>query len=271
MLAGFASYMAATSYIITVGMYAGFYANWLANIVATLFIGLFLRWNRDHTPRAYAPMVATSLILLLTHEYTWSLLMGALLCYLVINAPRYLRTRTFSNGLSILLLLSVNYIADLVRSLVLASESAYQANTNLLGSTISVANLLELNKNLIVTFHQFAAGFLASFPILALSILSFSSRMDSEELHHLLSCMLGLSMFLILLGDTISVQSRVLYVLPFSLMCTLGFSSLTLVFQRSSDDRHLVTWLSMSTLIAVCLSQLNYLLRSMATLASFSA
>ena len=197
--------------------------------------------------------------------------MGALFCYLIISVRRYFRTRIFSDGGSILLLLLVNYFADLVRSFLLSSGSAYQANSYLLVSTLSMANLLELNKNLIITFHQFAAGFLASFPILALSILSFSSRADSEELHRLLSCMLGLSAFLVLLGDVVSVQGRVLYVLPFPLMCTVGFLNLTWVFHRSSNNRRLANWLFMLMLTAVCLVQLNYLLRSMATLTSLLA
>ena len=265
-LAGFASYLAATSYTITVGMYAGFYANWLANIIATLFIGQFLRWNRTHTILAYASMVGASLMLLLSHQYTWSLLMGTLLCYLIINARRYSRTRIFSDGRDILLLLLMNYVADLVRSFVLSSASAYQANSHLLGSTLSIINLLELNRNLVVTFHQFAAGFLASFTVLSLSTLSFSSRADSEELHRLFSCMLGLSAFLVLFGDVVSVQSRALYVLPFPLMCTLGFLNLTLASDRASTNRRLVNWLFMLMLSTVCLVQLSYVLRSMATL-----
>ena len=127
----------------------------------------------------------------------------------------------------------------------------------------------QLNKNLVVTFHQFAAGFLANAPVLLLSVLSYSLRVDSEDLYRLLSCMLGVSTFLVLFGDTVSVQSRVLYVLPFPIMCALGLLNLALILGRSSNDQRFVGRLFMSVLVAVCLGQLNYLLRSMATLAGF--
>ncbi len=269
-LAGFASYLAATSYTITVGIYAGFYANWLANIIATLFMGLFLRWNRTRTMLAYTSMVGSTLMLLLAHQYTWSLLMGGLFCYLVINSRRYFQTRIFSGGGYILILLLTNIVADLLRSSILSSESAYQLNSSLLISTLSVGNLLELNRNLVITFHQFAAGFLASFAVLLLSILSLSSRLDSE-LHRLFSCTLGLSAFLILLGDVVSVQSRVLYVLPFPLMCTLGFLNLTSAFHGFWTNRRLADWLFTLILTVVCLVQFNYVLRSMGTLTKLLA
>ena len=268
-LAGFSSFFAATSYTVTVGMFAGLYANWLANSVVLLFMWLILRWSRTHSVVEYSLMVVASVMVLLSHTYTWILLMATILGYVVISIPRYLRTHTFDDGIRIFFLLFVNYVVDLFRSFLLSTNSGYAAGSGLLSSTLGVTNLLALNVNLVVTFHQFAAGFLANAPVLLLSVLSYSLRVDSDDLYRLLSCMLGVSTVLVLFGDTVSVQSRVLYVLPFPVMCALGLLNLAFILGRSSSYPRAARRLFMSLLIAVCLGQLNYVLRSMTTLASF--
>jgi hypothetical protein len=250
-------------------MFAGLYANWLANSIVLLFVWLFLRWSRTHSVVVYSLMVVASVMVLLSHTYTWILLMAAVLGYVVISIPRYMRTHTFDDGLRIFLLLFVDYVADLFRIFLLSTIGGFEASSSLLSSSLGVTNLLVLNMNLVVTFHQFAAGFLANAPVLLLSVLSYSLRVDSDDLYRLLSCMLGVSTILVLFGDTVSVQSRVLYVLPFPVMCTLGLLNLAFILGRYSSYPRGVKRLFISVLIAVCLGQLNYVLRSMATLASF--
>jgi hypothetical protein len=268
-LAGLSSLFAATSYTITVGMFAGLYANWLANCFLVLFLCLFVRWNRTHSILTYMLMTAASLMTLLSHTYTWSLLMASALLYLVTNMRRYMHSHTFLNGLRFLLFLIVNFAADLLRSHLLNAGSSYEASRSLLGSSLSIMNLLEINKNLFTTFHRYAAGFLANTPILLLSILSYSLHVGSEDFQRLLSCMLSVSTFLILFGKSVSVQSRVLYVLPFPILSVLGLLNLGIILSRSLKESSAGRTFT-SVVVVVCLNQLNYLLRSMATLPSFA-
>ncbi|MEM2093847.1 MAG: hypothetical protein QXI32_00950 [Candidatus Bathyarchaeia archaeon] len=267
-LAGLASLFAATSYTVTVGMFAGYYANWLANCFATFFLYSFVRWNNTHSVYVGLLMILSSFMILLSHMYTWILLMAAVVFYFIIDIRKYVRSRSFLKVSIILLFLLAIPAADLIRISLLKAVSSYDASIGLLRS-LRTTNFLELNKNLMNTFHRFSAGFLANSPVLLLSIIGYSLHKRSDDFHRLLSCMLIISIPLILFGNTASIQSRVLYVLPFPVMCALGLMNVGLIFANSFDQQSFRKTYT-STVLVVCLSQLNYLLRSMATLVGFA-
>jgi uncharacterized membrane protein len=114
-----------------VGMAAGFFANWLAlgmAYLALMFLSRFLESRR--IPDALFSVVLFILVLL-THSWTWMLLMGVLLTHVVITYIRRLLLReeldSKSESTAVVPIVLINFLFDLFRTCPSPSEAMSSA------------------------------------------------------------------------------------------------------------------------------------------------
>jgi hypothetical protein len=252
-MAALTATLTASSSAITVGIWAGYYANWLALIEAYLFLGVLLSSVRLQSIRKQAILVALSLALLLTHPWTWILIITVTGVFIT----SHWKSDHFRQLLqSFVGLIVVSAVIESVKTLTLASFGVTAAGKYLVVQNPNpLANLLAIWPNsingLILTYDGLlATAIMFGFALLYVLRLGYASNFQRLLLSWAL---LASVLFPFLSGY---LQTRIIYDLPIPVLAAGG---LMMVLSKV-ESRDLVKAL---LLLAVVLLNLSYAIRSM--------
>ena len=85
------------SFNVTVGIWAGYLANWMAMIIAYFFLGSFFLFERSKRRTVLLPLFLLSLALLLTHPWTWALILATIFVYAIVRSGDQRKLLTVSS------------------------------------------------------------------------------------------------------------------------------------------------------------------------------
>src|SRR2546425_4516519 len=108
------------SFYVTVGMWGGYYANMLGLIEAYLFLTLLLLFSKSPSTTRYGAMFALSIMLFLTHPWTWVLIITASLFFAV---SLWKETSHSIHVKSMIVIISGGLIFDALESSVFATRT----------------------------------------------------------------------------------------------------------------------------------------------------
>ncbi|MBS7650569.1 hypothetical protein KEJ35_04350 [Candidatus Bathyarchaeota archaeon] len=261
-LAAYSAFLSLFSITTTVGIYAGLYANWLALGWGIIFLNLLHRlWQRTSLNNILS-LIFASLMVLVTHPWTWAVLIVTTSAFFVLNMVISFLTGhrdrlmvAVKTGLPIL---AVN-IGLIGIILIMYREGEFMSLSISGLSALKYENLIIFWHNITFTIQYYVGGFLANSPILILSIAGlYSLRKYSEQLGSIFNLLL-VAMSLPLLFVDSWWQWRLIYMVPYQVPATFGtlailnnFSGLNVLSER--------TWKSL-LLSAITIVMLNYSLR----------
>jgi len=249
-MAGVASLFSAFSFNATVGMWAGFYANWLALAEAYLFLAFLLGFFRTASISKYVILTVLSLSMLLTYPWIWGMVLTFAAVF-VVSVWRDARKTILVKPL--LLLLAINIVVDLAKSLLFGGPVATQDVSSSL-STSSVFQSFGFWPNIISALFVYFDGLLGNAILLGFSLIAMLYVRFRDKFERLLtSWIVIVSLLLPLYGG--GGQARFLYVLPFPVVTTMGL----LIVIRPIGNKTLHSNLA---LLLVLLLSANYALRA---------
>jgi hypothetical protein len=232
--AGFSSMLAAASFQVTVGLYAGIFANFLA-VSFVLLVFYFL--STPFTKFRAILMILASYAVLLAHVWTWGIMMGAVGVSAIFNGLLWLGDRKASAlkgsivAHSVLLLCGSLPVmmAYLGSYLSLPSPGIAASLGNVLQievGSMSIARLGGIMPSLSATLTRFVGAIFAYPLTLALTIvgLIFLAKTNVRAIGPVvgLSAVTSVSILLV----DLSYQWRVLYLIPFQALAAVGVMAL---------------------------------------------
>jgi len=210
------SFLTAVSSQILISIYAGFYANWLALILGYLsfvFLFKFLKTPSRVNIIIYFMMV---LLLLLSHIYTWTVLMivAGIFLAVMFGLNYYPRKST----ILLVLVLFSTVVIDVVRAII--SHTSAEG----IKSDIAIAHKVGAGtnqfaarwSNLVYVTQVYLGGQLSNFIILALAVYWVFRSKVLEKSSIFLIAFLSIGIVPLFVGD-VEVQARVLYDIPFQI------------------------------------------------------
>ena len=275
LFSGMCAYIAATCYTITIGLFAGYYGNWQANAVFMLLLWTTLRWQRIRNTRALLGATVFSVILFLTHAYTWLISLGILvpLLALEINSSVTQRGRRMTRRHLLFLgvLATVLVSLDYSRMALLGVPSILTVGLIMLSRAgLGVENIIALNRNLGTTFFSYAAGFPSNCLLLSLAAVGSYIVPGNRRLRWLFSPFITLCLFLFTFANPFTMQGRILYTFPIVPLSVLGLVTVTHLVRGALGSDESSNHVAALIAAFVTVEQLAYLLRSMETLAELT-
>ena len=253
-VAGVASVLSVLSFNTTVGMWAGFYANWLALTEAYLFLAALLVFFRNASATKFVILTLLSLGVLLTHPWTWVIVMAVAIGFVV--------TVWRDAGKTILLkplglLFTINILADFTKSQIYGGLVAAQIpSTSLSGS--SVSQTLGLWPNLISGIFFAYEGLLGDAILLALPMIAMLFVRFKDRFERLLALWVALGSLAFPVLPFL-IWTRILYDMPLPIMTSI--SLLLLIRPAGKKTAHA----NLAFLLVLLLSA-NYALRAVTNL-----
>jgi len=264
----------ASSYAVTVGVYAGFFANWFALSWVYIFYGLLatiLKGNRNPILLLSAGFV--SIAVLLTHPWTWILLVITLLAsYLLITFIFALKRKNNLRSYVwefkfVLILLVVNILAFYVRQFLRTGGGGgfVDGYTDVAATTFSLFNAFKLRYFLDEVFNWYVGGFYAYAPTMVLAILGVFSITEYEDRFN------RLMLVWILIGSSMVFlefpwHARFLYDMPFNVYAAFGILFLSeklRKFVEATEMKRLAPLFFWTFYILSFLFLFNYVVRCM--------
>ncbi len=272
LFSGMCAYIAATCYTVTIGLFAGYYGNWQANAVLMLLLWAILRWQRIRNTGALIGAMALSVVLFLTHTYTWLISMGMLVPFLAfeINSSLTQRGRriTRKHLLFLGILVTILALVDYSRMSLLDLPSILVVGLTMLSRAgLSGGNIIALNRNLGTTFFAYAAGFPSNYLLLSLAAVGSYFVPGNPRLKWIFAPFITLCMVLFTFADPFTMQGRILYTFPIVPLSALGLVGVTGFVRSSLGNDESSNHVSALIAAFVVVEQLTYLLRSMGILA----
>jgi hypothetical protein len=267
--AGFSSWTAsmaglftAFSFHITMGIYGGFLSNWVGLICFYSSLG-FLFWSmKKGSWRALAPAIVLQIALLLSHTFTWWMNIGILAVFLLMSLVNWLRIRGQTQDVKMVFaVLAANGLAYLTRNLIAGINPATLEVVQLSQQNFSLLSINyfweTLNRSLWSTM-----GITLMNPLLL--FLAFTGSMLAALEHKLLSrylvaCVAAVAIPFVF-GNSISVQTRILYNLPIHIFSLLGLGLFLKLLEKFFNNRDASRLEGLLQLLIVMIN-LNYAFR----------
>jgi len=247
----------------TVSMYAGFFANWLAISGSYLFLALMSRFLEAPSRKLMISSMILSLMVLLTHNFTWTLVtvVAALLLLTYIPQGRdsrlFWRTRFLPYAMVILVSLTV----DLAKTWLIGLPGGIVNDYVIASSHIGIEQLLRRWLNLSVTITTYVGGMFANPVMLGLAFGGLFAVRYSNGFERAMLIWLLVGFVPVLFGTTL-VQTRLLYNLPVHVLAALFVSRFHTAYLAKSGLKAYSLLLGSSAILAL----LNYVLRNMVNL-----
>ena len=243
-----------TSFPVTVGMWAGYYANWLALIEANLFFASLLLVCRSFSSLQYTMFVGLSLALLLTHPWTWALVIVVALAF-CLSMWKTIRGR----GIMTLLapMLATDLIVDALKTYTFGSWGL----ATYIGVRVSGSGPLQsagLWQNLIQAMVFTYDGLLSNALILLLAFVAVLNLRFSDAFDRLILLWISIPSLIFPILESYN-QTRIIYDLPIPILASVGAILFVSRFNRTKR----LPWL---VLVPILLFNTNYALRAMAHL-----
>jgi hypothetical protein len=249
-----AAIIAAFSFNITVGVWAGYIANWLAMAEVYFLLGTVLSFSRGRSLGRYVALGSLSGALLLTHPQTW-VLSAAVATGLIISR---LRSYPRSDVLRLMaILLGSGAAIDIAKTLVFGAYGATNAGIEISGVIANSfqSQLLIFWPSVVEGFTLFYDGLLANAVLIGLGVPFLICLKYTDNYQRVLLFWVVLPSLLFPFFDSF-LQTRVIYDLPIPVLAAEG---LLLILSRIGARKNLSTII----FLAVILYNANYAIRSM--------
>jgi len=180
-LAGLTALFTSTSFYITVGMWGGYYANMLGMIEAYLFLTCLLLFSKFPSTSRYGAMFTLSVMLFLTHPWTWVLIITA---SLVFTLSVWKETGHSIHLKSIIGIISSGIVLDLLKSSVFATRTIA---TDLATKLPPVEQVASFWTNLVDALFYSHGGLLGNWLIIGLGLMSAFALRFRDRFERLLT------------------------------------------------------------------------------------
>jgi len=212
----FASFLTATSFQVSIGIYAGFYANWFALIIGYVSFVFLIKFLKMPDNKLNLLVFSTLIVLLLfSHVYTWSLLVIVMGVFLAIMLKlNYYRRQSI---VLLLLVVLASVIIDVARTTITSSASGIEKDIEIAKVTGVGPEQFSLRwSNLLRTIYSYVGGQFSNFIIFTLGLYWLFRSGIREPATIFLITYLSIGLFPFLLGDY-RIQTRVFYDIPFQI------------------------------------------------------
>jgi hypothetical protein len=228
-----ASLAAMLGFNMTVGMMTGYFATWTALILFYICVALTPRLT-DGSLKSLTIALASSIVMLYIHPWTWSLLMAILTLHLTFSTLDSLKKGIFKLDKHLLIVLIGNAIADIIKTLTYPSYGGLTSSTEVLSHSkdFGFEPLLDLPRSLQRLTVSYVDGLFFNPLHMALAligVLSLSKRHDS--LSRLFVIWLAV-VSLIFSFSRIGLQSHLLFATPFPILIAEGLWALSRLLAR---------------------------------------
>jgi hypothetical protein len=251
LLSGF---ITAVSSQVLIGIYAAFYANWMALILGYLSLVFMFRFLKKGEIRNLATYGLLTLMMLLTHVYTWSILsmvMGTFLLVSVVSrSTTMFRTASRKNAILLLLILLSTVAVDIERSVSTGASGGIERDLQLADSLVGFEQLTQRWNNLTYTTVTFVGGLFANFIVLGLGLywLVRTSTRDYTSIFLMIFLSIGILPFLF--GEWV-IQTRVFYNIPFQIPAAIALFQIKNQTTGRIKVAPIYFWLVVVAIIAV--------------------
>jgi hypothetical protein len=256
------------SFQVTVGLFSYFVANWLAIIESLLMLVFLLKSFEKQSSKYMAASAVMGMAVLLTHPYTWDVLMAILFLYF---AWAFIGRKSGKKREILLLglLLASNivfYTAYALAPFGKGLSSAEGTNLFNVASGIGLSNLLNLQHNLASMVQSWVGGLFGNPLLILLAVAGVFSMFDSAKRFNRIMLLWVMVPSLALLAVTPDpYYYRFLYLIPIQVQAAAGLlwtiSKLEVIRGWFKADRNFRALKILILMLAV-LFLLNYALRS---------
>jgi len=216
-LAGLTALFSSVSFYPTVGLWGGYYANWLALVIAYFFLTCLLISSRSPSILKYGATYAFSVVLFLTHPWTWVLVVTVSLIFAL---TLWRETRNLVHAKSITMIIATGIILDLVKSWVFPTRAV---SVDVVG-TFQLAGLAQLANfwpNLVEALLYTHGGLMANWLVLGLGLLTAFALRFTDHFERLLILWVGVSSIAFAVLDSYH-QARIVYDLPIPVLLSVA-------------------------------------------------
>jgi len=261
-LASFSAFLGLFSIATTVAVYAGIFANWLALGWVALFLGLLLRaWSRPSPMRVLAATLV-SIVILLTHAWTWGVVLASLMVFVGFSMLYRLAARCSlipSGALRVSLPIIVANLVLLLLVMSLLSRGEFMILSRSALEAVNPGNLKSFHPALLFTFQYYVGGFFANPVVILPAIVGVvkSRRIDGKFSLLIFSLLLVTSIPLLLVGSW--WQWRLLYMVPYQVLA--AFSVAGVLRKVTWSNGRLFGFCGALLMLVILLASLNYSLR----------
>ena len=245
--AAVAALVASFSFDVTVGIWAGYLANWLAMIIAFFFLAGFFLFERSKRKTIIVPLILLSLALLLTHPWTWALILATTLVF-ALTSPRDERRLLTT---STIVLIAGGIIVDFAKNQV-AGGATLATDLGTKAPVFGISQFLMFWPNISGALTVFYDGLLGNALLLGLSALPFVAIRFHDKMESMLDCWIASASLPFALLNSFH-QTRLIYDLPVPPLVAMG---LLLLMSRAGGGNLRATLL----LLVVLLFSANYAL-----------
>jgi len=256
------------SFQVTVGLFSYFIANWLAIIESLLMLVFLLMSFEKQSWKYIAVSALIGMAVLLTHPYTWDVLMAILVFYFgwAFFGKKLRRKRDI---ILLTLLLASNFVFYTAYALAPFGKglsSAEGTNLSNVASGIGVSNLLNLQNNLASMVQSWVGGLFGNPLLILLAVAGVFSMFDFAKRFNRIMLLWVMVPSLALLAVTPDpYYYRFLYLIPIQVQAAAGLlwtiNKLEVLRGWFKTDRNLRIFKILIVVLAV-LFLLNYALRS---------
>lgn len=217
-----AALFTAVSFQTLIGIYAGYYSNWVALIVGYLGFTFLFKYLKNAGKTNLILFSILMVLLLLSHEYTWTviIIVAGVFLVLMFATNRYRRT----NVVLLLVVILSTVIIDVVKTNIIGVSNGF-------GRDLSVAHRQQAGinqfanrwNNLKDTMQNYYGALFSNFIVLGLA-LYWVLRCNFREINSIFFLIFfSIGILPLLFGDWI-VQSRVFYDIPFQIPAALALT-----------------------------------------------
>jgi hypothetical protein len=261
-IATISAFLGLFSIATTVGIFAGVYANWLALGLVLIFWTLLLKlWENPSS--LILVTVISSFLILITHPWTWAIILASLAAYLMFNlifhrSDNSVSSQKITANKSTLIVLGINFVLLVILLAVFFSGEFIRLSTEVFAA-MNTKYLTQFLGVMTYSLRFYVGGFLANTIIIILCILGLFTIKNLKRQFYAVFISLLLVAFVPLLLLDSWWQWRLLYMIPYNIPATL-FLFYALDASKKSGIRYAFISTILFSLIIV-LSSFNYALR----------
>jgi len=268
LLALMSSFFSTFSFQTTLGVFVYSLANWFAIVETFLLLVCLLKSLEKHSRKYTLISALIGIALLLTHPYTWNVVIVILVSYLVWI---FLRRRPEEKVeiASVTFLLAANLLFYAIYTLTpigIGIGSAEGATLNTVASNISISNLLHLQDNLASMVQIWVGGLLGNPLLMILAVAGMFSIMDFTKRFNRIVLLWVMIPSLALLAIPPELYYRPIYLIPMQIQAAAGVywmvNKLKEMKGNLKASKTRFHMLDISIVILIVLFLLNYSLRS---------
>jgi hypothetical protein len=214
------SFLTAISFHTLIGMYSGIYANWIALIIGYLSLVFLIRFLKVPNKLNLTVFSILLILLVFAHVYTWTIL--ALFASIFLVVMYKLNSYQKKSIIILLTVILFSVAVDAIRSNLTGFSGGIESD---IGSAHAsgLGQLSLIWENLTDTTQNYSGGIFGNFIIFSIAVYWFS-RSNSRDISSIfILIFLAIAILPLLFGDG-TIQSRMLYDIPFQIPAAIGLT-----------------------------------------------